>query len=121
MGVTYDVEIYQKDYAGAVSMVAFCEDPLEIEWQEVDKLEPVASSAATLCLFAERDRQFTDLYTVEAGSIRMDVYRDGALHWSGTLDTELYEEPFAYWKIHSYLPPSVHFKVIPPIHSKVTP
>ena len=25
------------------------------------------------------------------------------------------------WKIHSYLPPSVHFKVIPPIHSKVTP
>ena len=96
MGVTYDVEIYQKDYAGAVSMVAFCEDPLEIEWQEVDKLEPVASSAATLCLFAERDRQFVDLYTVEAGSIRMDVYRDGSLYWSGTLDTELYEEPFAY-------------------------
>lgn len=27
----------------------------------------------------------------------------------------------ASWKIHSYLPPSVHFKVIPPIHSKVTP
>ena len=25
------------------------------------------------------------------------------------------------WKIHSYLPPSVHFKVIPQIHSKVTP
>ena len=26
-----------------------------------------------------------------------------------------------YWKIHSPLPPSVHFKVIPQIHSKVTP
>lgn len=25
------------------------------------------------------------------------------------------------WKIHSPLPPSVHFKVIPQIHSKVTP
>ena len=95
-GVTYDVEIYQEGYAGAVSSVAFCEAPVEIEWQEVDKVEPVVSSAATLCLFAGRDRQFTDLYTVEAGSIRMDVYRDGALHWSGTLDPELYEEPFAY-------------------------
>ena len=26
----------------------------------------------------------------------MDVLRDGALYWSGTLDPELYEEPFAY-------------------------
>lgn len=26
-----------------------------------------------------------------------------------------------WWKIHSPLPPSVHFKVIPQIHSKVTP
>ena len=28
---------------------------------------------------------------------------------------------FVRWKIHSPLPPSVHFKVIPQIHSKVTP
>ena len=27
----------------------------------------------------------------------------------------------ASWKIHSPLPPSVHFKVIPQIHSKVPP
>ena len=37
------------------------------------------------------------------------------------LPTETMELDQLYWKIHSYLPPSVHFKVIPQIHSKVTP
>ena len=32
-----------------------------------------------------------------------------------------YAEVNTAWKIHSPLPPSVHFKVIPQIHSKVTP
>lgn len=94
--VLYDVEIYQDGYLGNVSDIAFCDEPLEIEWQEVDKLEPVQSSNATLRLYSDSDRQFVDLYTIKAGSIRMDVYRDKKLYWSGTLDPELYEEPFAY-------------------------
>lgn len=92
----YDVKIFQKGYVGAVTAVAFCDDPLLIEWPEVDKMEPVMSSNATLRLYSDNDRQFIDLYTIEAGSVRMDVYRNGTLYWSGTLDPELYEEPFAY-------------------------
>ena len=38
---------------------------------------------------------------------------------SGFTDGEIFGQ--AIWKIHSPLPPSVHFKVIPQIHSKVTP
>lgn len=38
---------------------------------------------------------------------------------SPVMDDECGTQP--YWKIHSPLPPSVHFKVIPQIHSKVTP
>lgn len=93
----YEVRIYQNGYEGSkVTPIAFCDDPLEIEWAETDKLEPVQSSSATLQLYCDSDRQFTDLYTVEAGSIRMDVFRDGSLYWSGTMDPELYEEPFSY-------------------------
>lgn len=92
----YRVEIWQEGYGGAATGVAFGESPVTIEWQEVDKLEPVMSSSAKLQLFSDSDRQFVDLYTIKAGSVRMDVYRSGSLYWSGTLDPELYEEPFAY-------------------------
>lgn len=92
----YEVEIYREGYTGVASGIAFSDDPLQIEWSEADKLEPVQSSKAILQLYSDTDRQFIDLYTVQAGSIRLDVYRNGSLYWSGTLDPELYEEPFAY-------------------------
>lgn len=92
----YDIEIWQDEYAGTVQEIAFCAPPLDLEWPETDKLEPVQSSRATLQLYSDSDRQFIDLYTIKAGSIRMDVYRNKVLYWSGTLDPELYEEPFAY-------------------------
>lgn len=92
----YEIYIYQEGYEGEPSDVAFSGNPLVIEWPEVDKLEPVQSSNATLELFSDSDRQFVDLYNVEAGSVRLDVYREGSLYWSGTMDTELYEEPYSY-------------------------
>lgn len=100
-GVCWRVEIWQdapENYPAVGRLVFPADDPLVIEWNEVDKLEPVQASKATLTLVSKVDRQYKDLYTVEVGSIRMDVYRADALYWSGTLDTELYEEPFAYEK-----------------------
>jgi hypothetical protein len=96
-GVEWDVEIYQEsEVAFEVQEIALAENPLEIEWSETDKLEPVQTSKAVLSLYSDTDRQFVDLYTVVAGSVRLDVYRNGQLYWSGTLDPELYEEPFSY-------------------------
>lgn len=92
----YRVEILQEsDTPYTPQEVTLAADPVVIEWPEVPKFEPVMPSAATLRLVSMSDRQFIDLYTVEACSIRMDVYRAGALYWSGTLDTELYEEPYS--------------------------
>lgn len=70
------------------------EDALTIEWDEHAKEEVVCGSSATLCIESPGDRTYTDLYTVEPGTIRLDVYRDGVLYWSGTLDPEFYEEPY---------------------------
>ena len=95
-GIAYRVEIWQEGYTGSVQSIAFSSKPLVLKWSETDKLDPVHSSSATLRLFSDTDRQFLDLYTVKAGAVRMDVYRDGQLYWSGTLDPELYEEPYSY-------------------------
>lgn len=92
------VEIHQEsDSAFAPVELGFPYDqPLMIEWDETDKIEPVQASSATLKVISETDREFIQLYTIKAGTIRMDVLRDGVLYWSGTLDSEIYEEPYSY-------------------------
>lgn len=70
------------------------ERPLEIEWNETPKDKVVCGSTATLTIVSPSDRTYVDLYCVKPGDIRLDVYRDGDLFWSGCLDTEFYEEPY---------------------------
>lgn len=96
-GVVWRVDILQEGYGGTqAGELMFPDDnPLEIVWDDTDKLDPVQSSSATLKIISDTDRRFIDLYTVAVGAMRLDVYRDGALYWSGTLDTELYEEPYS--------------------------
>lgn len=96
-GVLYRVDILSSDTSFASSQeVKFAYDtPVEIEWNEVGKLEPVQGSCLTLTLQSLKDRQFINLYSIEVGTMRADVYRNGKLYWSGQLDTELYEEPYS--------------------------
>lgn len=97
-GVTWRVDILQEGYGGVepgvLELPADC--PLEIEWDETDKLDPVQGSCATLKIISDRDRQYIDLYTVQVGEICLKVYRNGVLYWVGNLDPELYEEPYSY-------------------------
>ena len=95
--IPYRIEIWQDaKTAFEPERITLTADPVEIEWAEVDKLEPVHSSSATLNMVSMSDRYFADLYTVEPGAIRLDILRNGKLYWSGTLDTELFGEPYAY-------------------------
>ena len=70
------------------------EGALTIEWGEVERWEVLQGSTATLRIISPGDRTYLDLYAIRVGEVRMDVYRDGALWWSGTMDTEFYEEPY---------------------------
>lgn len=87
-GVLWRVEIWQDADTPypVVGELRFPSDtPLSFEWFETDKLEPVQGSGATLQIVSKVDRQYKDMYTVEAGSIRMDAYRNdvciGAERW----------------------------------------
>lgn len=95
--VAYRIEIWQEAAeAYEPRGVTLSAEPVTIEWGECEKFEPVAGSSATVNLISMSDREFADLYTVEPCAIRLDIYRAGALYWSGTLDTELFEEPYSY-------------------------
>ncbi len=94
-GVLWRVEILQEGYGGTQpGELRFPMEPLEIEWAESTKIGTLQTSNATLQVISETDRQFVDMYSVEVGAVRLDVYRNNALYWSGTMDTELYSEPY---------------------------
>ena len=96
-GVTWRVEILQEASApfGSVGQLDFeAEEALVIDWKHTDKEAVICGSEATLKLESPGDRTYEDLYTIEVGRIRMDVYRENALYWSGALDPEFYEEPY---------------------------
>lgn len=95
--VCWRVEIHQEAAApfNTVESLTFeADEALVIEWEGRSKEEVVCGSTATLRIESPGDRTYENLYTVQAGSIRMDVYRDSLLYWSGTLDSEFYEEPY---------------------------
>lgn len=75
-------------------LVFEADEPLVLEWKETAKHEVMCGSSATLQIESPGDRTYQDLYTVKPGTIRLDVYRSGALYWSGMLDPEFYEEPY---------------------------
>lgn len=95
-GVVWKVEIYQKsDLPYVVEDLVFdAESPLVIEWQDTKKENVLCGSSASIRVISTSDRRFEDLYTIRIADVRMDVYRDNALYWSGMLDPEFYEEPY---------------------------
>lgn len=97
-GVRWDIRILRDQHAASeeVGDLSFCgEEPLVIEWDEKSKEEVICGSTATLRLLSPGDGTYLELYSVAVGEYRLDVLKDGALYWSGTLDTEFYEEPYS--------------------------
>lgn len=96
-GVTWRAEIWQEaDEAFAtVGALEFdADEPLTIEWSRRAKEEVICGATATLKIVSPGDRTYTDLYSVDVNRVRLDVYRNGSLYWSGAMDTEFYEEPY---------------------------
>ncbi|MEG1159196.1 MAG: hypothetical protein RSD70_02300 [Acidaminococcaceae bacterium] len=77
-----------------IGSLDFDSEPLIIEWKREDKENVMCGSNATLKIISPGDRTYEDMYSIEVGRIRMDVYKENALYWSGSLDPEFYEEPY---------------------------
>lgn len=95
--VLWRVEIWQEADGEfeAVGLLEFdADEPLSIEWNEKSKEEVIQGSTATLKIVSPGDRTYEDLYSIEVGRVRLDIYRNNALYWSGCIDTEFYEEPY---------------------------
>lgn len=97
-GVAYKARILQ-EASQAFATIGELEfpaaSPLTIEWDETGKEVPVCGSVATLTVISPGDRTYEDLYSIKPGQIRLDVFKDNVLYWSGCLDPEFYEEPYS--------------------------
>ena len=96
-GVVWRAEILQEADAAfeTVGSLEFDADqPLVIEWGNKSKEEVICGATATLKIISPGDRTYEDLYSIDVGRVRLDVYRNNVLYWSGCIDTEFYEEPY---------------------------
>lgn len=98
--IDWKVEILRYAEAGTVRGLDFPKrETLRIEWEEWKPETAVRGSMATLRIISATDREWVDLYTVNAGMCVLDVYsrkvgEDWKPYWRGRLDTEFYEEPY---------------------------
>ena len=95
--VVWRVDLMQEadvEFSSVGALEFPADSPLVIEWKREDKENVICGSSATLKIISPGDRTYEDLYTIEVGRIRMDVYRDNVLYWSGAIDPEFYEEPY---------------------------
>ena len=96
-GVVWRVDILQEaeePFATVGDLTFERDEALVIDWKHQDKENVICGSEATIRIESPSDRAYEDLYTIEVGRIRMDVYRNNSLYWSGALDPEFYEEPY---------------------------
>lgn len=96
-GAMWRVEIWQESEGlfETVGQLAFDADsPIVITWDERGKDAVLCGSSAVLRIISPGDRTYEDMYTIKPGEIRVDIYRDDSIYWSGTLDPEFYEEPY---------------------------
>lgn len=90
------VEIAVEGYTGAASELTFPHDtPVLIEWAEWQPETPVQGSTATVKVISPGDRTFADLYTVRDGAVAVAINVEHLGTWYGTLDPEVYEEPYS--------------------------
>lgn len=96
-GITWRAEIWQEadaEFETVGNLEFDADEPLVIEWGNKSKEEVICGATATLKIISPGDRTFEDLYSIDVGRVRLDVYRNNALYWSGCIDTEFYEEPY---------------------------
>lgn len=96
-GVRWRAEIWQeadKAFASVGALEFDADEPLTIEWSRRAKEEVICGATATLKIVSPGDRTYADMYSVDVNRVRLDVYRNGLLYWSGAMDTEFYEEPY---------------------------
>lgn len=95
--VIWRAEIWQESdtpFAEVGQLTFEADEALVIDYPVTAKHDVICGSSATLQIESPGDRTYVDLYTINPGDIRLDVYRSGSLYWSGTLDPEFYEEPY---------------------------
>lgn len=96
-GVVWRAEILQEadtKFETIGSLEFDADEPLVIEWGNKSKEEVICGATATLKIISPGDRTYEDLYSIDVGRVRLDVYRNNALYWSGCIDTEFYEESY---------------------------
>jgi hypothetical protein len=96
-GVDKKLDIEERDFVGARTDCAACEDPLNIEIPAFKKFVPVVSTGCSVNAESASNMQFLGLYTIDPQKVRLRCYAGAASvpFWSGYGNPEVYGEPYS--------------------------
>jgi len=94
---TVRVEIRERDYSGSASQIKV-QPLIQIGKAGDGREEPIKKKTCILKILSETNLQFEHLFTSDDRKYRVLVYYGGSLHFSGFLESDSYEEPYAFYQ-----------------------
>jgi len=94
---TVRVEIRERDYTGASSQIKV-QPLIQIGKSGDGREEPIKKKTCILKILSETNLQFEHLFTSDDRKYKVLVYYGGSLHFSGFLESDSYEEPYAFYQ-----------------------
>ena len=96
-GNTVRVEILERDYTGAQTQIKM--NPIVSLSNSGDgREEPIKKKTCELKILSERSLQFEHLFTSDDRKYQVKVYYDSAVVFVGFLESDSYEEPYAFYQ-----------------------
>jgi len=94
---TVRVEILERDYTGSSSQIK-AQPLISIGKSGDGREEPIKKKNCTLKILSERSLQFEHLFTSDDRKYQVKVYYDSNLVFIGFLESDSYEEPYAFYE-----------------------
>lgn len=97
--VPYELRIHSETTETDGILIA---NSVSLESDEVELIDkPVSSSHLSFEVVATTNGQYRDLYTTDARGIKVELFKDNVIEFTGYLDSELYEEDFNFERNYS--------------------
>ena len=89
------VEIYVREDVNKTKEITIAKEGIKISREcDDDILYPIVNSKATIEVISENDREFLSMYRVGYKEAQLVIRKNDNLYWTGSLDPEMYSEPF---------------------------
>jgi hypothetical protein len=94
--IQWKIEILEDDFSGSITDLLATGDPLHLEYNSDSDAfnEPIRTSKAVFNVYSFTDFELIDFYTDQDFRLKVNIYKNDAINWTGWIITGEYGEPY---------------------------